>query len=458
MIITKKYLKKLIKEQLNEQKINEQFLSFEQQKWVIKNALFNLNKLRNDVSQEMRNLKKSKLDNFPSQEFRGTQKQLNGLDNIIKTLSDRNLSDSKKINFLKNYPNLKIELPNIYKTFLNSGLFEQTLYDPHQSTIDRRMYANTLKQGQNILKYPSQREIDHEIMRIKTLWMNRPAQYELRLTKITNPQKMYNAYISIMAWLKINPEYRKNMEKILDKVRWYLRKNGYEDMLVGKGGNVPISLRESRLRSKKIVNENISSMQWTTKDFPIGAKVIATDLFGGNRPTLKGSVVKVTSDTVYIKTNDGIKPAGSLSYEIVLEGKTPIRESKLKSLIKRLINEQISSEVNEERYQLEVMSFVKDKNLNRVKSKLSYDTRLKNFEGDGNPDDTNKHLDNGFYSFYYYFLNSGDALNFAKKIINNFDEHVSVIVTDTERNKIIFQDETLDQQTLGKVNEITKIN
>lgn len=139
-------------------------------------------------------------------------------------------------------------------------LSEQNLYDPHQSTIDRRMYKNALKADKNILKYPSQREIDHEVMRINTLWLKRPAQYELRLTKITNPQKMYNAYVSIMAWLKINPEYRKNMEKILDKVRWYLRKNGYEDMLVGKGGNVPINLRESRLRSliKRLINEQTS--------------------------------------------------------------------------------------------------------------------------------------------------------------------------------------------------------
>lgn len=143
---------------------------------------------------------------------------------------------------------MKIKKSQLIKLIREQLVLEMpTMYDPYQSTIDRRKYQNQLKQGEYILKYPSQREIDHEMMRINTLWVPRPMQYDLRITKITNPQKMYNAYISILAWLKRNDDsqktYRKRFEKTLDTVRYYLRKNGYEHMLVGKGGSSPISLR-----------------------------------------------------------------------------------------------------------------------------------------------------------------------------------------------------------------------
>lgn len=140
---------------------------------------------------------------------------------------------------------MKIKKKNLIKLIKEQLVLEMpTAFDPYQSTVDSRMYKNQLKQDRYILKYPSQREIEHEMMRINTLWVPRPLQYDLRLTKITNPQKMYNAYISILAWLKKNDDsqktYRHKFEKTIDKVRWYLRKNGYEHMLVGKGGKSPL--------------------------------------------------------------------------------------------------------------------------------------------------------------------------------------------------------------------------
>ena len=144
---------------------------------------------------------------------------------------------------------MKIKKSQLIKLIREQLVLEMpTAFDPYQSTLDRRKYQNQLKQGEYILKYPSQREIDHEMMRINTLLVPRPKQYRLRLTKITNPQKMYNAYISILAWLKKNDDdkktYRKmfEKEKVMDQIRYYLRKNGYEHMLVGKGGSSPITL------------------------------------------------------------------------------------------------------------------------------------------------------------------------------------------------------------------------
>lgn len=135
---------------------------------------------------------------------------------------------------------MKIKTKRAISEIIKKILNEMPLpYDPHQSTIDRRMYKNTLK-DKYILKYPNPREIDHEMMRIKTLWVPRPQQYLLRLTKITNPNKMYTAYITALYFIKKNPEYKEDMQIILDKMRWYLRKNGYGDMLVGKGGKSPL--------------------------------------------------------------------------------------------------------------------------------------------------------------------------------------------------------------------------
>ena len=68
----------------------------------------------------------------------------------------------------------------------------------------------------------------------------------------------------------------------------------------------------------EIITESISSMGWTTKNFPIGERVIATDQWsGGSRETIVGTIDRVTSDTVWIKDNKGkIRQAGSLSYYI----------------------------------------------------------------------------------------------------------------------------------------------
>jgi len=132
---------------------------------------------------------------------------------------------------------MKIKSKKVISEIIRKVLNESPMmYDPHQSTIQSRMYKNQLKQGEHILKYPSQREIDHEMMRLNTLFVPRPAQYKLRLTKITNPQKMYDAYVSILSWKKKNPQYDDLLDDILDNVRYYLRKNGYGDMLAGRGG------------------------------------------------------------------------------------------------------------------------------------------------------------------------------------------------------------------------------
>lgn len=156
---------------------------------------------------------------------------------------------------------MKIKSKKVISEIIKKVLNESPMmYDPHQSTIQSRMYKNQLKQGEHILKYPSQREIDHEMMRLNTLFVPRPAQYKLRLTKITNPQKMYDAYVSILSWKKKNPQYDDLLDDILDNVRYYLRKNGYAHMLAGRGG------RAVKVENKRI-NENNQNFMKMLENF-----------------------------------------------------------------------------------------------------------------------------------------------------------------------------------------------
>lgn len=65
----------------------------------------------------------------------------------------------------------------------------------------------------------------------------------------------------------------------------------------------------------EFIDESLSSMGWSTKDYPLGSNVTATNVW--NKSIISGTVHEVKPDTIYIKTADGaIKQAGSLSYSI----------------------------------------------------------------------------------------------------------------------------------------------
>lgn len=104
-----------------------------------------------------------------------------------------------------------------------------------------------LKEGKPTLKYPDQKDIDHEVMRIKTLYKAGYAdQYERRIGKINKPQKMYCMYLACLQWKIKHPEDKKNMEKYAGIARLLLRKWGYSHLPVGRGGHINVDINERK--------------------------------------------------------------------------------------------------------------------------------------------------------------------------------------------------------------------
>lgn len=112
-----------------------------------------------------------------------------------------------------------------------------------QNLTKMRMFKNVLKQDQKVLPYPSQKDLNHEAYRIKTMYMDgKPGAFERRLTTITSPQKMYDCYIACLQWKIAHPETKKDMERFANIARNYLRKFGYENLPVGRGNHIPVDV------------------------------------------------------------------------------------------------------------------------------------------------------------------------------------------------------------------------
>jgi hypothetical protein len=98
------------------------------------------------------------------------------------------------------------------------------------STVDRRLYNQGLKQGHTLYE-PTFAEEQHERMRMESLLFHspNPQQYYLRLTKITKPQKMYGAYLMLSNTYAREGHAQKKqlLWKAIQIAVKYLMKNGY---------------------------------------------------------------------------------------------------------------------------------------------------------------------------------------------------------------------------------------
>ena len=104
-----------------------------------------------------------------------------------------------------------------------------------------------LKSDQYVMKYPTSQQIDHEVMRIKTLYAaGYKDQYLNRIPKITNPQKMYSMYLACAQWKIKHPESKKDMENYMGIARKLMRKWGYEHLPVGRGGHIDVDINENK--------------------------------------------------------------------------------------------------------------------------------------------------------------------------------------------------------------------
>jgi hypothetical protein len=112
--------------------------------------------------------------------------------------------------------------------------------------IKSKMLKNPLKSGVTVLKYPTEKEVYHEAMRINTLYKTGHSdQYLNRFTKINNPKKMYAAYLACLEWKKEFPEDKEDMLKFAHIARTYLKKWGYENLPVGKGNQIRLNIKQA---------------------------------------------------------------------------------------------------------------------------------------------------------------------------------------------------------------------
>lgn len=106
---------------------------------------------------------------------------------------------------------------------------------PLHPTVKRRLYKNQLTPGKYV-GFPTQEEVDHEVKRFKDMWKEgKKSNYETRLTKVTNPKKMYAAYLVLSKWRTTHPE-DKGVPRLIHFCRNYLTQGGYDYLLAGKGG------------------------------------------------------------------------------------------------------------------------------------------------------------------------------------------------------------------------------
>lgn len=135
------------------------------------------------------------------------------------------IKETNKMKITKSY------LKGLIKECLNEEPVAGYIPD---STVDRRLYNNKLKQGHTLYE-PSLAEQQHEQMRMESLLFHapNPQQYLLRLTKVTKPQKMYCAYKMLKnTYTRMGDAAKKQLlRSALGIAVKYLKLNGYKEYI-----------------------------------------------------------------------------------------------------------------------------------------------------------------------------------------------------------------------------------
>jgi hypothetical protein len=188
-----------------------------------------------------------------------------------------------------------------YQAMLNAG----TAYHDYVNKKYPNMYTNTIN-------YEAKQDNDTEYFRL--------------IDELDKAEKFYDSIRvdesknvdAFVAWHESADNYQNDPEKF-KQIYKIFSDNGIDDDTEVDVAFNKLSASDKhkvmQIAGLEFVDESLSSMGWSIKDYPIGSKITATNVW--NDSIISGTVHAVKPDTIYIKTADGaIKQAGSLSYSI----------------------------------------------------------------------------------------------------------------------------------------------